>query len=181
VAHDRILDGSRVRARDVLIGLPSSGFHTNGYTLARRIVFDTMGLSVDDGFPGSEGSVADVLLEVHRSYLDVVWPILETGAIRGLAHITGGGIPGNLPRILGTELGARVDLSSWEVPQVFRVLGEAGKVGREEMLRVFNMGVGMIVVASPDQAAGVLSALRDGGTAAWVMGDIEPGAGVRWA
>ena len=120
VARDKILDGSRVQAGDVLIGLPSSGLHTNGYTLARKIVFGTMGLTVADPFPGSKRTVGEVLLDVHRSYLGVLKPILETDMIRGLAHITGGGIPGNLPRILGTELGARVDLSSWEVPNSFR-------------------------------------------------------------
>ncbi len=183
VGWDKILDGSRVRAGDVLIGLESSGLHTNGYTLARKVVFDAMGLTVDDRFPGSERSVGEVLLDVHRSYLAPLWPILETGTIRGLAHITGGGLPGNLPRILGTELGARVDLSSWEAPDVFRVLQEAGKVERDEMLRVFNMGVGMVVVTSPGDADSVLSTLRAGGLAPWVMGEVEVrvGEGVRWA
>jgi phosphoribosylformylglycinamidine cyclo-ligase len=181
VARDKVLDGSRVRAGDVLIGLPSSGLHTNGYTLARKIVFDTMGLTVTDDFPGSDRTVGDVFLEVHRSYLGALKPILETDTIRGLAHITGGGIPGNLPRILGTELGARVDLSSWKVPDTFRVLEEGGKVERDEMLRVFNMGVGMIVVTSPDDAEGVMSTLREGDSAPWVMGEVEAGEGVRWA
>ena len=180
VERDKVLDGSRVRAADVLIGLPSSGLHTNGYTLARKIVFDTMGLNVADPFPGSDRTVGEVLLDVHRSYLGVLKPILEADTIRGLAHITGGGIPGNLPRILGAELGARVDLSSWEVPDVFRVLEQAGGVARDEMLRVFNMGVGMIVVTSPDDVDGVMSALREGGSKPWVLGEVETGAGVRW-
>ncbi len=180
VERDKVLDGSRVRVGDVLIGLPSSGLHTNGYTLARKIVFDTMGLTVADEFPGSERTVGDVLLDVHRSYLGVLKPLLETDTIRGLAHITGGGIPGNVPRILGTELGARVDLASWEVPNSFRVLAEAGRVERDEMLRVFNMGVGMIVLVSPGDADGVLSALQEAGTEPWVMGEVEAGEGVRW-
>ncbi len=181
VERDKVLDGSRVQAGDVLIGLPSSGLHTNGYTLARKIVFDTMGLTVGDDFPGSDRTVGDVLLDVHRSYLGVLKPILaETEAIRGLAHITGGGIPGNLPRILGSELGARVDRSSWEVPNSFRVMGDAGRVERDEMLRVFNMGVGMIVLTSPDDADGVMSALRERGSEPWVMGEVEAGEGVRW-
>lgn len=180
VERDKVLDGSRVRAGDVLVGLPSSGLHTNGYTLARKIVFEAMGLGVNDAFPGADRTVADVLLDVHRSYLNALKPILETGAIRGLAHITGGGIPGNLPRILGAELGARVDLSSWEVPNTFKVLGDAGRVDRDEMLRVFNMGVGMIVVTSPDDADQVLADLREGGSAPWVMGEVEAGEGVRW-
>lgn len=180
VERDKVLDGSRVRAGDVLIGLPSSGLHTNGYTLARKIVFESMGLFVDDAFPGSDGTVGDALLAVHRSYLGALWPLLEAGTVRGLAHITGGGIPGNLPRILGTELGARVDLASWEVPNAFQVLGDAGRVERDEMLRVFNMGVGMIVLASPDDADRVVEALRAGGSTPWVMGEVESGEGVRW-
>ncbi len=181
VGQDELLDGSRVGDGDVLIGLESSGLHTNGYTLARKIIFDVMGLSVDDPFPEAECSVADVLLEVHRSYLDALRPILEAGLVRGLAHVTGGGIPGNLPRILGAGLGARVELSTWDVPHVFRILGEAGGVERDEMFRAFNMGVGMIVVASPGDADGVLSSLGAEGCGAWVMGEVEAGAGVRWA
>ena len=181
VERDRILDGSRVRAGDVLIGLGSTGMHTNGYTLARRIVFESMGLSIDDEFPGSGRSVADVLLDVHRSYLPVLSDVLEAGRVRGLAHITGGGIPGNLPRTLGSELGAVIDLASWEVPDVFRLLAEAGGIEREEMLRVFNMGVGMISMVAPGDVDGVLEGLSKGDGPAWVMGEVEAGEGVRWA
>ena len=181
VERDRILDGSRVRAGDVLIGLGSTGMHTNGYTLARRIVFESMGLSIDDEFPGSGRSVADVLLDVHRSYLPVLSDVLDAGRVRGLAHITGGGIPGNLPRTLGSELGAVIDLASWEVPDVFRLLAEAGGIEREEMLRVFNMGVGMIAMVAPGDVDGVLEGLSKGDGPAWVMGEVEAGEGVRWA
>ena len=181
VERDRILDGSRVRAGDVLIGLGSSGLHTNGYTLARRIVFESMGLSIDDEFPGSGRSVADVLLDVHRSYLPVLSDVLDAGRVRGLAHITGGGIPGNLPRTLGSELGAVINLASWEVPDVFRLLAEAGGIEREEMLRVFNMGVGMIAMVAPGDVDGVLEGLSQGDGPAWVMGEVEAGEGVRWA
>ncbi len=181
VERDRILDGSRVRAGDVLIGLGSTGMHTNGYTLARRIVFESMGLSIDDEFPGSGRSVADVLLDVHRSYLPVLSDVLDAGRVRGLAHITGGGIPGNLPRTLGSELGAVIDLASWGVPDVFRLLAEAGGIEREEMLRVFNMGVGMIAMVAPGDVDGVLEGLSKGDGPAWVMGEVEAGEGVRWA
>jgi len=181
VERDRILDGSRVRAGDVLIGLGSTGLHTNGYTLARKIVFESMSLSVDDEFPGSGRSVADVLLDVHRSYLPVLSDALDAGLIRGLAHITGGGIPGNLPRTLGSDLGAVIDLTSWEVPDVFSVLGEAGRVERDEMLRVFNMGVGMIALVAPEDVDTVLESVSPGQGPAWVMGEVEAGQGVRWA
>ena len=181
VGRDKVLDGSRVRAGDVLIGLGSTGIHTSGYTLARKIVFEAMGLSIDDDFPESGRSVADVLLDVHRSYLPALSNALDAGLVRGLAHITGGGIPGNLPRTLGSDLGAVIDLASWEVPNVFQVLEEGGRVDRDEMLRVFNMGVGMIVVVAPEDVDGVLEGLIQSDTPAWVMGDVEAGEGVRWA
>jgi len=164
-----------------LIGLGSTGLHTNGYTLARKIVFESMGLSIDDEFPESGRSVADVLLDVHRSYLPVLSDAMDAGHVRGLAHITGGGIPGNLPRTLGSELGAVIDLASWEVPEVFRLLGKAGGVERDEMLRVFNMGVGMIAIVAPEDVDGVLEGLSRGEAPGWVMGEVEVGEGVRWA
>ncbi len=180
VERDKILDGSRVRAGDVLIGLESSGLHTNGYTLARKVVFESMGLSIDDEFPESGRSVADVLLDVHRSYLPVLSDALDAGLVRGLAHITGGGIQGNLPRVLGSDLGAAIDLASWEVPDVFRVLGEAG-VEPDEMLRVFNMGVGMIAAVAPEDIDGVLESSSRPDAPAWIIGEVEAGKGVRWA
>jgi phosphoribosylformylglycinamidine cyclo-ligase len=181
VARDRVLDGSRVRAGDVLIGLGSTGLHTNGYTLARKIVSESMGLSVEDEFPGSGRSVADVLLDVHPSYLPVLSGALDAGLINGLAHITGGGIPGNLPRTLGSELGAVIEFASWEVPDVFRVLGEAGGVAGYEMLRVFNMGVGMIALVAPEAVDQVIESVSGSDRPAWVMGEVEAGVGVRWA
>ncbi len=180
VERDRLLDGTRIREGDTLLGLASSGLHTNGYTLARRIVFDVMGLSVDDELPGAGRSVADELLEIHRSYLPALWPSLQAGAIRGLAHITGGGIPGNLPRILPAGLGAVVDRGAWEVPPVFRVLQEAGRVDRLEMDRVFNMGIGMLAVVRPEDAAAVTRAVRDAGIGVGTVGRIEAGHGVRY-
>ena len=181
VSRDRVLDGSRIRAGDVLVGLESSGLHTNGFTLARKIVFDVMKLAVDDSFPDTDRSVADVLLEVHRSYLGPVGPILEDGCLGGLAHITGGGIEGNLPRILGGGLGAVVDTASWDVPQVFRVLADAGGIEHSEMMKVFNMGVGLILATSPEEADGVVSRLAEGDVQGWIMGEVEAGEGVRWA
>ncbi len=175
VERDRILDGSAVRPGDRLVAIRSSGLHTNGFTLARTIVFERMGLTVDDPFPGESASVADVLLRVHRSYLGPVRPLLDEGAIRAMAHVTGGGIQGNLPRVLPEGLGARIDCDSWTVPNVFRQLGRAGGVEPGEMFRVFNMGVGMILVVAPDREAAVLAALGD---EAWPLGEVVRGAGV---
>jgi phosphoribosylformylglycinamidine cyclo-ligase len=181
VARDRILDGSAVRAGDVVIGLDSNGLHTNGYTLARKIVFDHMGLRVEDDFPELDRSVGDVLLDVHRSYLKPLWPLLEDGEIRGLAHITGGGLPGNLPRVLPEGLGATIDRGAWTPPPVFRVLQRAGGVDPDEMYRVFNMGVGMTLIVSPDRADAVRERLEAGGEQPRVIGVIEQGDGVTWS
>jgi len=178
VAREKIVDGSRIRAGDVLVGLESTGLHTNGYTLARRIVFDVMGLGVDDPFPESERTVGEELLAIHRSYLGVLHGALRDGLVRGLAHITGGGVPGNLPRVLPPGLGASVERGSWPVPAVFQVLGEAGRVASDEMDRVFNMGVGMIAVVSSDDVGAVTAAALEGGVKAWVIGVIEEGSGV---
>jgi phosphoribosylformylglycinamidine cyclo-ligase len=181
VERARLLDGSAIREGDALVGLASSGLHTNGYTLARRIVFDVLGLGPDDELPGTGRSVADELLAVHRSYLRVLAGPLEEGLVRGLAHITGGGIPGNLPRVLPEGLGARVERSAWEVPAVFRALRRAGSVAEEEMDRVFNMGVGMVVVVRPTDADAVVEAAARRGVAASVIGSVSRGAGVTYA
>ena len=180
VERDRIVDGSRTRPGDVLLGLASSGLHTNGYSLARRIVFERMGLTVDDPFPGEEGSVADVLLRIHRSYLRGIWPLLERGLVRGLAHITGGGIPGNLPRVLPAGCGAVIESGSWTVPPLFRTLQKAGGVEEDEMRRVFNMGVGMIVICAPEDVEATMEMLAAAGEAPWRLGRVEPGEGVRY-
>jgi len=177
VEEDRVIDGSAIRAGDAVVALASSGLHTNGYSLARKVVFDRMGLSVDDPFPDEDASVADVLLRVHRSYLKPLWPLVERGEIRGLAHITGGGLVDNVPRILPDGLDARFDLSSWTVPPVFRVLQRHGAVDEREMFRAFNMGVGMVAVVAADRADAVVAELRGAGERAWVAGEIVPGEG----
>ena len=181
VERGRILDGSRVREGDVVSALPSNGLHTNGYTLARRIVFDHMGLRVGDEFPELDRSVGDVLLDVHRSYLTPLWPLLEDDLLHGLAHITGGGLPGNLPRVLPEGLGARIDRTAWTPPALFRVLQRAGGVDRDEMYRVFNMGVGMALVVAPDRADVVRSRLEAAGEEPRVIGSITRGDGVAWS
>jgi phosphoribosylformylglycinamidine cyclo-ligase len=181
VERARVLDGSRVRAGDALVGIASDGLHTNGYTLARQIVFEEMGLGVDDELPDVGETVAAALMRVHRSYLRALWPLLEQGRLRALAHITGGGVPGNLPRVLPAGLGARVLRGSWEPPVLFQALARAGEVEQPEMDRVFNMGVGMIAVSAPEDAGGTVRALREAGEDAWILGEVEKGHGVRYA
>jgi phosphoribosylformylglycinamidine cyclo-ligase len=180
VERSRILDGQRVRKGDVLIGLGSSGLHTNGYSLARKIIFEAMGLGVEDLVPGLNRTVGEALLAVHRSYRTSVAPLLDAGRIRGLAHITGGGIPGNLPRSLAPGLGAVVLTESWEIPPLFRVLQGGGRVETEEMFRVFNMGVGMVAIAPPDDAQNVADELAAGGDVSWVLGEVVEGEGVHF-
>jgi phosphoribosylformylglycinamidine cyclo-ligase len=180
VERERVLDGSRIEEADALVGLASTGLHTNGYTLARKIVFDVMELGADDPLPGTDGTVADVLLAVHKSYLAALRAPLDAGIVHGLAHITGGGIPGNLPRVLPAGLGAFVERGSWEIPPVFRTLQDAGRVATEEMDRVFNMGVGMIVVVAPKAVDAVRVAASGEGVESWVIGSIGQGEGVTY-
>ena len=163
----------RVGAGDVLIGLASDGFHTNGYSLLRRLVFGELGLGLDDPFPGTDAPVEEVLLRVHRSYANAVMPLLAGGRVHALAHITGGGIPGNLARSVPDHLSARVRTGSWDPPAEFRGVMEAGGIEETEMFRTFNMGVGMILVASPDSADALVDELESGGETAWVMGTVE--------
>ncbi len=180
VERERVLDGSRVVEGDALVGLASSGLHTNGYTLARRIVFGEMGLGVDDELPGTGRTVADELLAVHRSYLTALRRPLDEGLVHGLAHITGGGIPGNLPRVLPDGLGAVVDRGSWEPPAIFRTLQASGRVSTDEMDRVFNMGVGMIAIVEPAEVPAVVRAAAAVGVDAWPIGSVGRGEGVTY-
>ncbi|HUO52200.1 MAG TPA: phosphoribosylformylglycinamidine cyclo-ligase [Gemmatimonadaceae bacterium] len=176
VEEARVLGAERVRAGDALIALESSGLHTNGYSLARRIVADRLKLAVRDPFPELGRSVADALLAVHRSYLAALRPVL--GRVHAMAHITGGGLLGNLDRALPKTLDAVVDTASWELPVLFRVLQEAGAVERMEMFRAFNMGVGMVVIAPPADADAVIASARAAGCPAWVAGHVAPGTGL---
>lgn len=178
VEPDKLLDGSRVQPGDVLLGLPSAGLHTNGYSLARKILFDVLGLDVDSRPAELEGrSVGEALLAEHRSYLRVLWPLLERGAIRAMAHITGGGLVDNLPRVLG-GCDALIDRDSWTPPALFRYLCEAGGVEREESYQVLNMGVGMALIVEPRLVAEVSAHLAQAGEASWKLGEIVAGSGV---
>ena len=175
VEEASVLGPARVRSGDVLIGLASNGLHTNGYSLARRIVSERMRLGPHDTFPGGAGTVADVLLRVHRSYLAALRPVL--GTVHAMAHITGGGIPGNLNRVLPPDVDAVIDTSSWAIPPEFLALENAGEVVREEMLRAFNMGVGMIVLADASEAESVIAHAGAAGVPAWALGVTRRGTG----
>lgn len=181
VARERVLDGSRVAPGQELLGLASSGLHTNGYSLARRVVFDTLGLTLDDR-PDELGgaTVGEALLEPHRCYLELAWPLLEADRLAAMAHITGGGIPGNLCRVLGST-DAVVDRSAWEPPGLFRLLVEGGRIETEEAYRAFNMGIGLILVVPPGESEVVRAELESRGERVFALGRLEPGTGaVRW-
>lgn len=182
VERSRLLDGSAVRAGQILVALPSSGLHTNGYSLARKIVFERLGLELD-ARPQELGgvSVQEALLAVHRSYLRPIWPLLEQGRVRAMAHITGGGLVDNLPRVLGAH-DARIDRSSWDVPPLFRWLCDAGNVDRDESYQAFNMGVGMVLIVEANEIREVLAELRANGEQPVPIGRVEKGQGrVVWA
>jgi phosphoribosylformylglycinamidine cyclo-ligase len=180
VREAEIIDGSRIQAGDVLIALPSTGLHTNGYSLARAVV-ERAGWKWTDELPGAGLSIGEALLAPHRSYVRAVRPLVERLAVTGLAHITGGGIAGNLVRVLPGAVQARLVRGSWERPLVFRVLQERGAVPEEDMLRTFNLGVGFILAARPEQAEGVQAELVATGERPWVLGEIVAGSrGVTW-
>jgi phosphoribosylformylglycinamidine cyclo-ligase len=176
VEESAALGPERVRKGDAIVALASSGLHTNGYSLARRIVRERMGLEVGDEFPGESGAtVADVLLRVHRSYLPTLRPYLPE--IHALAHITGGGIPGNLNRALPSSLDAVVHTGSWGVPNVFERLGAAGGVPTDELFRAFNMGVGMMVLCDALDADHMIASAESAGVHAWHAGEVVAGSG----
>ena len=174
VEEDRALHGDAIAPGDVLLGYASTGLHTNGYTLARRIVFQQMGLDLADQLGDTGQTVAQALLAVHRSYYRSVVPVLDR--MHGLAHITGGGIGGNLVRILPAESQATVDPDSWELPPLFTTLQQAGRVSTGEMRDVFNLGVGLIAVLPPDAVTAAQSAAASDGVPTWVMGEIHRGS-----
>jgi len=180
VEEDEALHGDAIVPGDVLLGYASTGLHTNGYTLARRIVFEKMQLSLDDPLEGTGRSVAEALLAVHRSYVASVMPVIRR--VHGLAHITGGGIPGNLVRVLPPGCEAVVDPGSWDLPPLFAILQQGGGISTDEMRDVFNLGAGLIAVLPRDAAAAAQAAAAAAGVTTWTMGEIRRGpTAVRFA
>jgi phosphoribosylformylglycinamidine cyclo-ligase len=186
VERDRILDGSHIRAGDVVVGLSSSGLHTNGYSLARKILFESLRLKPSSRVAGLRGTIGDELLKVHVSYSPLVRRLLarfnrsspSQNIIKGVAHITGGGFIDNIPRVLPGHCDAVIRLGSWPVPPLFQLLIRAGKLVEQEQYQVFNMGVGMVLIIAPAGLARVLSFLKTSRQRAWVIGDIQRGSGV---
>ena len=171
VDRKRIIDGRKVRPGDAILGLPSNGLHTNGYSLARKILFDKMKLKLTSHLPRSTTIVGHELLRVHRNYQPLLAK-LPHGMMKALAHITGGGLVDNLPRVLPKDCDAIIETKCWRVPQIFPVLRAGGKIDRQEMYQVFNMGIGMVAIVSDRDAKRTMSILK-----AKRIGRIERGTG----
>lgn len=171
VDRPKMIDGSRIKPGDVVLGLPSNGLHTNGYSLARKVLFEKMDLRPASMVPGLAKPLGEELLRVHRNYQPLL-ASLPHGIAKGLAHITGGGLVDNLPRVLPKNCDAVIDTGSWTVPALFRLIGEGGEIDPSEMYQVFNMGIGMTIVTAPKDAAAVIRRTR-----AKRIGVIESGTG----
>ena len=167
----KIIDGSKITAGNVVLGLASNGLHTNGYSLVRRILFDEMRLKPSSRLPGSPITVGEELLRVHKNYQPLLAKI-PTGTIKGLAHITGGGLIDNIPRILPLNCDALIQTKNWHVPRIFKILQQDGRIDVREMYQVFNMGIGMVAVIAEENAQRVMSRLK-----AKRIGHIERGSG----
>ncbi len=172
VEKDQMIDGSSITVGNKLIGIASSGLHSNGYSLARRIIFDRMGLGINDQLPGLNATVAETLLTPTRIYVRAVMNLLKDFRINGIAHITGGGLIDNVPRILPKLCKACFKLENWQRPPVFSLLEEAGKVDQFEMYRTFNMGIGMVLAVAEADVEDILARLQGLGETAWLIGEV---------
>jgi phosphoribosylformylglycinamidine cyclo-ligase len=178
VDKGKALTGAAIREGDSLLGLPSSGLHTNGYTLARRVLLEVLGHTVSTRIDELGATVGEALLWPHRGYLHALEPLIERKKIRALAHITGGGFPGNIPRVLPKGLGVTIHKGSWQVPPLFRLIQAGGRVSDLEMFRTFNMGIGMVVFVAPEELHDVEHSLERRGETSFVIGSVVRGSGV---
>jgi phosphoribosylformylglycinamidine cyclo-ligase len=182
VERARIVNGSSVRPGDTVIGLASDGLHTNGYSLARKVLLTDAGLPLDALVRELDGAtLADALLWPHRCYAPPVLPYLEVGVVKAMAHITGGGFVDNIPRVLPEGVGVEIDRTSWEVPPLFRLIQRLGDVAEEEMFRVFNMGIGYVLIVPANEAEKALTHFAAAGEKAVLLGRAISGSGVVFA
>ena len=173
VDRAKVIDGKTIEAGDLLLGIPSAGLHTNGYSLARKLFFDTLGYSADTFVDELGQTVGDALLQTHLSYLGALGPLLDSGTIKGLAHITGGGLLENIPRILPQGTAVEIKRDSWPVLPLFEVMQRAGDIAEAEMFRTFNMGVGMVIVCAAGEAARIQETVES----CYEIGRVTRGAG----
>jgi len=177
VERARVLGPQRVKAGDVMLGVASSGLHSNGYSLAQRVLLDEMGLGYQSPLPELGCTVAEALLEPTKIYAGAVTALLDGcgDGLRALVHVTGGGLTDNIPRVLPEGMAAKVDLGSYERPPLFGVLARGGPVEEDEMRRTFNLGVGLVVIVAPETADTALAALQQAGETSWRLGEVVPG------
>lgn len=176
VDKGEIIDGSKIQPGDALIGIQSNGLHTNGYSLARKILFDVHNLKVSDPFPNTDSTISNILLKNHISYLKAIQLAKNNFTLKGASHITGGGLLDNLPRILPEGLNANINLSSWPTPDYFQSLVELGKLRNSESYRVFNMGIGMVLVVPPNEKENLIKHLSQENFISYDIGEIVPGS-----
>ena len=177
VGEPQLIDGKRVREGDIILGLPSAGLHTNGYSLARRVLIETMGNDYQTILP-EIGKIGEALLQPHLSYLKPLMPLVQQGLIHALAHITGGGLTDNIPRVLPDNCNAKIKLGSWDVLPIFRLIYDEGKIDRDEMLRVFNMGLGMAVIVGTGDVEAVAKHFAQIAQKFFFIGNVVKGRGV---
>jgi phosphoribosylformylglycinamidine cyclo-ligase len=171
----RIVDGRSIRPGDVVLGLPSAGLHTNGYSLARKLLLDRSGYNTETRLPGLKKPIGETLLAPHLNYLSVLKPLVDRKWIKGMAHITGGGLSENIPRILPVGCATVIQIGSWPGLPIFGILQKMGRIDEFEMLRTFNMGIGMVVVASPRRVSRIQAYFKSRKQAAYVIGEIRSG------
>lgn len=177
VDESKLIDGKNVRQGDILIGLPSAGLHTNGYSLARKVLIENLHHDYQTVLPELGGKVGELLLQPHISYLKPLAPLIDESRIHALAHITGGGLTDNVPRVLPPDCNAKIKVGSWEVLPIFRYMYEKGNVDIHEMFRVFNMGIGMVLIIAPDQVDHVVARLRAIQQKFYFIGNVVKGEG----
>lgn len=175
VRKQKIIDGSAIRPTDVLVGLPSWGLHTNGYSLARKVLLEDAGLKLNARVPELGRTLGDELLAPHRCYWPVIAPLLAKGWVKGLAHITGGGLTENVPRILPRGCSATIHLGTWPMPPIFNLIARLGRVPDDDMLRTFNLGIGMVLAVSQEDLRNVARTLQKKGEKYWMLGRIVRG------
>lgn len=175
VDREKILDGSKVKAGDKILGLPSVGLQTNGYSLARKVFFDRLGLGPHDRIPGMQETVAQALLAPHLSYYPAVYPLVEKNLISAMAHITGGGMIDNIPRVLPANGSAQIRKGSWPVLPIFQTIQKEGGVAEEEMYHIMNMGIGFVLIVPPANVGEITRHLEKSGTRCYEIGEIVPG------
>ncbi|HEX4121257.1 MAG TPA: phosphoribosylformylglycinamidine cyclo-ligase [Verrucomicrobiae bacterium] len=177
VEKSALLDGRTIKPGDAIIGLASSGLHTNGYSLARKILFDKLKLTPKSRIAGLRGTLGEALLAVHVSYAPLTRAVLKKFGVKGMAHITGGGFIDNLPRVLPKKCDALIEKGAWPVPPIFQLLAAKGDVDDAELYQVFNMGIGMTLIVAPEKADAAVRFIRARGQAAWIIGEIVRGTG----